>query len=174
MFKGRYKRRTESFDSLRSPLFQAGTSELAYGGGCGAYALAMLTHAPTCEFRVQNKRRSHYSDRFMVKTLRERGYTVRPLKWKELNSDAYIGSPIDERHVILYSQIMCKREASWMILHDNRSYHNFDVRTPMLHSFFAKPVLTAYVVFHPSWREQPVKKKQKDLKKGLEYRIVFA
>lgn len=151
MFAGRYKRRAISLEALRAPLFNFNSSYNGVGVGCGANALACITGASPHRFVKLNKGRSHYSDSFMLKILKKKGYIVVPLKWKELNSDPWPEYPIKKDHVVLFSQLMAKREGSWLVMYDDKICHNFESIYISPRLFFAKPILTAYIVWHPSW-----------------------
>jgi hypothetical protein len=102
---------------------------------------------------------SHMSDARMVQYLKDNGYTVEPIticSMAELNND-FDGADwhIRKDHVLLISQQFLKGEASWIVVYGDELMHNF--QRAKLHplEFINRPILTAYVVYHPKWNFPP-------------------
>ncbi len=148
MLPGRYRR--QSIDISQYKVNEFIPAADTGWGGCGATAISLLTG-----IRVNRLERGHtgihFSDQWMVTQLRKRGYTTVPLRWKEFNSDHLIYYPITPNHVLLVSQLMFKREASWLVYYNGDAYHNFQKLTMHPYDLLNKPILTAYIVWHPKW-----------------------
>ena len=86
----------------------------------------------------------------MVRFLRARGFSVLQLTWCNLSASE---GKINHSHVVLLSQLFTQNEATWLVMHNELCYHNFDIYTPSTLSLLNKPVLSAYLVVHPKWRE---------------------
>ncbi len=123
--------------------------------GCGANTLALLTGIPPNYIQNTNKQNpNHWKDTFMIKFLKKHGFKVIPLtKCDATNcSDGYIADKINNRHVLMVSQLMGKNNASWTVIHNELMYHNFETIAFKGYSLVNNPSLTAYVVFHPTWK----------------------
>lgn len=116
--------------------------------GCGASALALLTGVPPARIARENGSR-HYSDRFMLCFLRERGFRTLRLTHDVL---ARAQPKLEESHVLLLSQQLTTEEGTWGILHRDVYYHNFQIYYITSLSLINKPLLSAYVLCHPFWR----------------------
>jgi hypothetical protein len=116
--------------------------------GCGASALALLTGIQPANFVVKNHD-DHYSDEFMLRSLRRYGFRILRLTQCNL-SQATAG--VNASHVLLLSQLFRENEATWIVLFNSVCYHNFDVYSLEALSFLNKPLLSAYLVFHPNWQ----------------------
>jgi hypothetical protein len=117
-------------------------------GGCGASALGLLTGIRPANFIPKNGVK-HYSDSYMLFCLRHHGFQVFRLTQCNL-SHATCG--ISDRHVLLLSQLYRKNEATWIVLFNSICYHNFDAYSLESLSFINKPLLSAYVLYHPKWQ----------------------
>ena len=95
----------------------------------------------------------------MVQFLKDQGYTVVPLRWKELNSTSHWQYPIDYDHVVLFSMMCCRREASWFVMHRDNTFHNMLHMHVLPRTMLGKPILTAYLIWHPKWTSAGAKKK---------------
>lgn len=150
MVKGTYTGRPVDFTLYVASCFTPHlfTGPLAKGIGCGASALALLTGVLPALLASRNGSR-HYSDKFMLGHLHEQGFTVLPLT--QCNVTASV-SEIGERHVVLLSQLFQRNEATWGVIFNDRYYHNFESYALDTLSMLNKPVLSAYLLFHPRWR----------------------
>lgn len=123
------------------------------GVGCGAGALALITGVPPEKVAAEHVG-NHYADSFMVRFLNRRGYRV-----LSLTPFSIVGahSKIGTDHVVLISQLFRRYEATWGVIFGNTYYHNFDSYSLSGLAFLNKPILSAYLVVHPTWRiaEQP-------------------
>ena len=154
MYKGKYTKATADYSQYRVKLFNPYLYDIGEFGhiGCGASVLALLTGAPPTDIQTLNKDKKHYSDRFVKRFLKEEGFEVIPITQKGLNSTAYqIDYPIRKNHVVLISQLMAKREATWLVYYNNLTYHNFQVGSTEILDFINKPSLSAYIVWHKRW-----------------------
>jgi len=149
VIKGKYTKKPVDYKELRAFLFTPHLYDrVLYGtAGCGATALALLTGNHPWDIQDQNKRKAHYSDRFMIKYLNDHQFKTIPLSQKGLNSNTVVTYPVSSDHVLLVSQLMAKREATWVIYHRNLSYHNFETGATDKLDFLNKPILTAYIVW---------------------------
>ena len=153
MLKGKYTKKPKDYSTYQVKLFNPFLYDTGvYGSvGCGASALGILTGDNPYKIQEANKNRKHYSDRFMLKYLRDRGFEIIPITQKGVNSDDAISYPIKKNHVCLISQLMAKREASWLVYYNNLLYHNFIIGSSELLDFINKPTLTCYIVWHKRW-----------------------
>ncbi len=121
--------------------------------GCGAIALATLTGENPAFIQNPNKRnKDHWSDSFVVSFLKKREYQVKLLDKKTLLRDE-IFSSVTNKHVLLVSHWLNKKNASWAVIsHGCYYYHNFEVLPLVPLEFVNRPILTAYAVFHEKWK----------------------
>lgn len=146
--------------------------------GCGAGALALISGVPPEKIAARHRGR-HYSDRFMVRFLKLRNFQLLRLTPLRITSAQ---NSLGSEHVILISQLIRDYEATWGVIFDDIYYHNFTAYNLSALSLLNKPVLSAYLVLHPTWRipedfilPQPRKRfagpkfKISDLRKGAEF-----
>jgi len=116
--------------------------------GCGAGALALITGIPPESVDAEHVG-NHYADSFMVRFLKRRGYRV-----LNLSPLSIVGahSRISADHVVLISQLFRRYEATWGVIFGSTYYHNFDSYSLSGLAFLNKPILSAYLVIHPTWR----------------------
>ncbi len=123
MEKGSYRGRRVDFSKHTTPRFNpylfAGSFRTRLG--CGACALALVTGTPP-ETIASKKRSSHYSDEFMLRYLRKRGFKVTRLTLCNISTAT---SSIGSAHVLLISQLFRQNEGTWVILYEGTCYHNF-------------------------------------------------
>lgn len=120
--------------------------------GCGATALSLITGVPPEEIKNTNwKQKNHWKDTFMVKFLKQCGCKVRELTKCNINSDTgqFFSDKISNRHVILMSQLVGKKTATWAVVHNKIYYHNFQTHSFDTMSLLNSPTLTCYVVVPP-------------------------
>ena len=152
MEKGTYTGRRINFGEYAASVFRP---HVFFGSmraqmGCGSTALALLTGVPPETVAAENRSgKSHHSDGFMTTFLRRRGFRVLPLTLCNVSaSDSMIGKD----NVILLSQLFRENEATWGVIFKGFYYHNFDIYSFEALSSINKPILSAYLVFHRSWR----------------------
>lgn len=146
--------------------------------GCGAGALSLITGVPPEKIAGKHRGR-HYSDRFMVRFLRRHGFRLLRLTPLRISSAR---NKIGSEHVILISQLLRDYDATWGIIFDDIFYHNFTAYNLSALGSLNKPILSAYLVIHPSWRvpedfvlPRPKRRiagpafKVSDLRKGSEF-----
>lgn len=148
MEKGTYSGRRVDFSRYATTCFTPtlfGRPEYALAG-CGASALALLTGIPPANFITKNK---HYSDGFMLRSLRQRGFHT--VRLTQCNVSKH-SKGISDLHVILVSQLFRQNEATWVVVFNRSCYHNFSVYSLEALSFLNKPILSAYVLSHQKWQ----------------------
>lgn len=146
--------------------------------GCGATALALITGVPPEKIAAKHRGR-HYSDRFMVRFLRRRGFRLLRLTPLQISTAR---TKVGSEHVILISQLLRDYDATWGVIFDDIFYHNFTAYNLSALGSLNKPILSAYLVIHPSWRvpedfelPRPVRRlagpkfNVSDLRKGAEF-----
>lgn len=116
--------------------------------GCGATALALLTGVAPEAVRPR-RRGGHFSDSFLLRFLRCRGYSIRQLTRCNLSLQSH---GVRHDHVVLLSQLVRRNEGTWGVLFNNSFYHNFMIFSADVLTLLNKPTLSAYLVIHPSWR----------------------
>jgi len=136
-----------------NPFLFAGASRALCG--CGAAALATLTGALPERIAARNGR-AHYADDFMCRFLRKQGFTIVPLT---LCKVSVAKTRLGNNHVLLLSQLFRRNEGTWGIIFNTTYYHNFQVYSLEALSLLNRPVLTAYVTWHPKWRVFPFPEK---------------
>jgi len=155
--KGTYTRHRVDFSKLSvaffNPFLFAGASRALCG--CGAAALATLTGALPERIAARNGR-AHYADDFMCRFLRKQGFTIVPLT---LCKVSVAKTRLGNNHVLLLSQLFRRNEGTWGIIFNTTYYHNFQVYSLEALSLLNRPVLTAYVTWHPKWRVFPFPEK---------------
>lgn len=152
MDKGSYRGRRVNFASYAVSYFNPYlfSDPVRAQMGCGACALALITGSLP-EFISKNGK-SHFSDAFMVRFLRKKGYSVLRLTLCNLSVG---GSKIGRQHVILLSQLLMKNEGTWGVIYDGLYYHNSASYALNALSFLNRPILSAYLVSHPRWGFRP-------------------
>lgn len=138
-------------------LFNLGNQSPAFG--CGANTLALLTGVAPSYIRNTNRQnRHHWKDSFMIKFLKENGFKVRHItKCDVSNTDpntGYSSAFVNDRHVLMLSQLMNKNVASWSIAHNQLWYHNFQTCSFSPTSLLNQPTLNSYLIIHPKWRSE--------------------
>jgi hypothetical protein len=118
------------------------------GLGCGVSTLALITGIPPERLAASHPVK-HCTDNFMVGFLRKRGYRVLPLTPRKLVSARLKAG---HRHVILLSQLFSATEGTWGVIFADTYYHAFKSYELSQLAFLNRPILSAYLVIHPSWR----------------------
>jgi len=116
--------------------------------GCGTSALALLTGIPP-EHIAKSRRVIHSSDKYMMRFLRAKGFHVLHLTQCNLSQSSI---DIGASHVVLMARLFQENEGTWLVIFNGICFHNFDIYSLDKLSFLNKPILSAYLVFHPSWR----------------------
>ena len=116
--------------------------------GCGATALAALTGVEPELIAFENGAR-HYPDRFMVRFLRAHGFRTLRLSRSVLVDKGY---GLGFEHVLLVSQQLTREEGTWGIIFGDTYVHNFETYRLSTFWLLRKPLMSAYVIFHPRWR----------------------
>ncbi len=157
MEKGIYTPRPKDFSKLIVDKFAPQIFNTAYNaiGGCGANALSVLTGINPLDIKNTNpKNKNDWKDKFVVDFLRDCGFTVEPITLCDVsNSEIYVESPITKNHVLLISQLLIKNEASWSVIYKDYIFHNFEIVPLKGLEFVNNPILTAYIVWSPAWKD---------------------
>ena len=121
------------------------------GAGCGPATLSLLTGLdPAITTKLLNHKDSQ--DKDLLKQLKKQGIQYYPITKCEMTNTHYVtASKLTSQHVILMSQLFIKNEASWGILYDDIYYHNFRPCSSSCLDLLNRPVLSAYVLWKPSW-----------------------
>lgn len=118
--------------------------------GCGASALAVLTG----ENPKSMKSRPDWDKQFMARHLRKRGFKVKELTRFGVTNRQFAEYPIDGKHVILACCKFNETEASWVVVHRNKLYHNFEKSKLRPYEFLNHPIISAFIVMHPKWAKR--------------------
>lgn len=159
MDQGSYTKRRVDFTPFAASFFNPHlyTGSARSRVGCGATALSLLTGHPPEEIAAKRKA-AHYSDEFMLRFLAKNGFrTLRLTLCNVSSADHEIGP----EYVILLSQLFQKNEGTWGVIFRSNYFHNFALYTLDSLSFVNKPILSAYLVLHPTWRIDRPKKTAK-------------
>ncbi len=116
--------------------------------GCGPNALALITGVNPKEI----KGKAHAPDRFMVKFLREQGFSVFEITKANLTKKRTISYPITDQNVVLYSSLVRRGEATWSVMYSSYSFHNFSITSMNMYQLINWPLLSAYCIFSESFR----------------------
>ena len=154
---GFYRRSPLNFEPYRASLFQLQNKGWVTGYGCGANALASLTgeHPSDIADSCQG-RHGHFPDKKMLSFLRRKGYKVIPVTQCLVSLNGEVNN-VKANHVLLISQLLKKNEGSWVIVHGGNLTHNFDTVPLNALEFINRPILSAYIIFHPSWNKKDKK-----------------
>ena len=119
--------------------------------GCGSTALATITGDNPYKISSLNKNK-HYSDEFMLKYLRQHKIKCIKMTKCNLTNNKDWEYQINDRHVLLVSQLVKKAEATWKIIYQGISHHNFLPSTFSVTSMLNNPICSSYVLFKPEWK----------------------
>lgn len=131
----------------------------AYGlVGCGSTAVSLLTGQNPFEVRKMIKSPiGNCPDTLIRRCLRKFGIssykvTKANLTNHNLTDDGKLKYHLKDDNVLLASQLFKKGEASWGIYWNGLFIHNFEVKTVNVFDILNFPILSAYVLFKPSWK----------------------
>lgn len=131
----------------------------SFHGGCGTATLSLITGiSPAKIDRNLPKHIDYWSDKRMKNFLRKHGYEVTEITVSRVTQNPHCQEePITSRHVLLISQEIFMREATWAVIYGFQRYHNF--RPEELHpmELINNPLMTVYAVSHPKWDNMPPK-----------------
>lgn len=116
--------------------------------GCGATALGLITGQNPHSIKTKN---GHFSDRFMVNFLRDRNFSVYEVNKANLSNKKIWSHSLLDNHLILFSILTQKKEATWMVMFNNIIYHNFEQRKANYIDFLNFPMDSLYVLYKKSW-----------------------
>lgn len=124
--------------------------------GCGSTTLALLTGINPLYIKPRNSKNSkddhHYSDRFMISFLRKHNISVYEINKANLSNNKDWKYTLDDRHVILTSNLVKKDEATWGIYWNNTYIHNFEVIKLKPTNFLSFPTVSSYVLYNENWK----------------------
>jgi hypothetical protein len=145
---GKYHRKLnfEKLEVATFPLFLFNKRDYEQVG-CGASALSLLTGLHPNNFqRVKDQ----FSDRYMIGKLRGHGFSVYSISKADLTNGSW-GYRLNDKHVLLYSALIRKHEASWFVQNGNFRFHNFAIDTVLMYDLLNFPILNLYCITHPRW-----------------------
>ena len=160
MIEGTYKQKVD-WKKYESPgahdLFWSRAGQMPNYKTCGTGALSLLTgiKMQTVE-RQLPKSAEDWSDLAITQFLKKRHFGVIQLsKFGVTNlnpKSEWTNMPINSNHVLLCGLWMCRGEGSWWVIHNNFSYHNFQIEAlnPLL--LYNKPSMNTYLITHKSWK----------------------
>lgn len=117
--------------------------------GCGASALGLLTGIHPR--RIKEPPREDWTERYMVRFLREHGFKVASLTMRNLTRKKDVSYPIGSRHVVLASLKFIKGEASWVVIYNGIMFHGFEILSFKSYELINHPVRSAFLVKHKKW-----------------------
>ncbi len=123
------------------------TGAYSTGNGCGASALALLTgvHPISIPYRED------WDARYMLSFLLNKKFNIYKLTMDNLTNCETTQHPITKSHVVLASIKMLKEEATWVVLHGETMYHNFEITSMNPYDLINHPLINMYLVKHPTW-----------------------
>jgi hypothetical protein len=120
--------------------------------------LSLLTGiTPSVVERQLPARQTDWSDAAILAFLKRRHFRVATLSKYGVTDLApktpdWERCPVTSNHVLLCNLLMCRNEASWLVITQNEAFHNFD-RTPLSPlTFVNKPPQSIYLVMHKAWK----------------------
>lgn len=137
--------------------------------GCGSNALLTILGYPYYEEIVKREPKCGYwNDRPMTRFLTKRGFKVFPVtKYGVTSTSQYYTATtilcdsarkIQSDHVLLCNLLLCKNEASWFVVTQNKAFHNFD-EMPVNPLFWVNfPSQSIYLITCNDWQQAPIKK----------------
>lgn len=114
------------------------------GNGCGANALSLLTGINPEKYKTKNY---IYSDNYMINKLRRKGFKVVEITKSNLTNDKEVKLNLDEHHLILYSALLKRGEASWFVTYGGYVWHNFSVNTLNSWEIMNYPIDSMYLLY---------------------------
>lgn len=136
------------FDAFIPAKFVPHIFNCGSGRGCGATALALLTGVPPR--RIEAPRDGDWSVGRMRGFLAAHGFRLARITSKNVISE-YPSLPVRREHVVLASMRMTKAEATWVVMHNDSIYHNFEISESSAREFLNHPIVDAFMVTHPRW-----------------------
>jgi hypothetical protein len=150
MESGSYKQKKIDFSQLRvTKVPMTFYSDIGFEFGCGASALALLCGINPLILQTKS---GHYSDRYMIATLKQHGIDAYKITKSNLTNYSSIVYKLDDRHVILACQLLQKATASWAIWYRKQIYHNFEVSKVNFFDLVNFPVCSMFCLYKPSWK----------------------
>jgi hypothetical protein len=129
-----------------------------YGGHnfrtCGSSLLSMITNTPSAI--VEKKLRTrHWSATAIKNYLKSKGWAAVEITVNSVTNGHWEDFPISEDHIVVLSLHMDAKEASWLLAHKGRLYHNFN-EEPFTGTYLLnKPIQECFIVYrHKKVRKQ--------------------
>jgi len=152
---GKYSKKVTSVDwlkDLETEHFAPYIVNCAEAGfSCGVNALSVLTGVPPQDIRQVVGKSEHMGDRKAIKFLKEHGYGVHEITQSKVTADDWPEDPINEKHVLLVSQLRIRNEGTWAVCHKNLWIHNFEIEGLTPFRFVNSPIMTMYAITHARW-----------------------
>jgi hypothetical protein len=116
--------------------------------GCGATALSLLIGKHPDEFPTKD----HWTTRYMLECLRKHGFKTAKLTKRSITNVVYPAYPVSRSHVLLLNVKYIKNLGSWLVIYDERIYHNFEIIKFQGYELLNHPIVEAFLIVHPSWK----------------------
>ena len=152
MENGRYSVNKTDFSKLTCAKVKLTIwNENIYGRfGCGASAIGLLTGISPVKISIEHPA-DHYSDKYIVDKLKKHGFKVYSVTKCDVTKESYIQFPIKNNHLLLISQLMAKRTATWSVIYNLIQYHNFQQSRILELDFLNWPLLSCFCIFKSAW-----------------------
>lgn len=121
--------------------------------GCGATALSFLTGEPPYSIINPKRNRLSWSDHFMINYLKQRNFAVYKVNLDKICSKSKsVENKINNKHVLLASQMMHGNVASWVVYYAENQYHNFEVTQPNYREYLNRTISSLYLLSHRQYK----------------------
>ena len=156
MKNGTYGHGNTDFSKLVLSKFKASLYDSVNfsGVGCGASALALLTGENPGAIVKRNGGRDHYSTRFMLQNLRDKGFktfAITKCNLTKRNKTETLNYQLKDNHLTLMSVLLKENEASWVCNWNEIQYHNFQLSKCNYWGLLNFPIVEAFVLWKKSW-----------------------
>lgn len=153
MRSGTYGKGNTKFEKLTVKRFPITIwDSYLYGkAGCGATALGLITGISPLEIAKRHNS-AHYSDNFMIKFLRKYGISVYEVNRANISNKSVWKHSLRDDHVLLYSALIQKKEASWFVAGPNSViFHNGEIMKASYLDFINFPIESMFVLYRKEW-----------------------
>lgn len=153
MKTGTYRENGTDFSLYTADVFRPHLFNSSYADfGCGPCTLSLLTGLPPSQAATKVNPLNTPDDK-LLQVLEKYGIEHFGITKCEMTNDpVLVRNQITELHVLLVSQLWRRNEASWGVMYDNIFYHNFRPCGTNVLDFVNRPILSAYVLFNPTWK----------------------
>ncbi len=150
MITGRLER--IDFKKYESPYFDPYLKNDYNWKTCGSSCISTICgiKAGTIE-KYLPKNQKDWSNRALVNFLLNKNYTVIQITRRNITNTYWENEPLTPNHVLICNLELDRFEASWLVSHNLRIWHNFveEDFTPL--TFVRKPIQNIFLVWHKKW-----------------------